>query len=426
MLHFSGIWADGINRVAGSAGRDGAPRAPVPYLLAAAVAALFSTPAMAELNDNLHPFVAVSFNHEDNLLRESDEQRAVQAASDNYRTATVGLIGEAQLGRQTFQLTAKTSRVTFDRFSQLNYTGKDGELLWNWFLGNHLSGRVGATYSQTLNSFTDFHEAERNLRTRQREYADGVWRFHPSWQLRAGAARDKYKYDLASQSYNTRQEDSVALGFDFLPSTGSTIGLQVGRLKSGYPTDELINGLSVANSYRQNEVKLRVNWVQSVVTQVLFLGGWVQRKHDASQSARDDSGINARLVGTWAPRERLHLGTSLWREYTAAEGTLINSALMVGQSVNATWDVASKVSLDASAKHEKRDFAPFAGVASVSLPSSAYQDTLRNLSTGVTYRPIPTIALNLNVFRETRDGSLAANSTSYKANGVSFTASGQF
>lgn len=409
------------------AARAGRRPQPGLRLVAALVAGLSSGSALAELNDNIHPFAAISYNHENNLLRASDEQRALEPTGDDYRTLTGGLLGEAQVGRQLFEVSAKVSRVTFDRFSQLDYNGKDASAVWTWALGNHLNGHVGATYNQTLGSFLDFHEAERNLRIRRRVYADGIWRFHPSWQVRGGAARDTFSYDLQQQNFNSREEKSVMVGFDYLPTTASTVGLQLRRLKSGYPNGEQIGNVLLDNGYTQDEAKININWRHSAVTQVGFLGGWVQRKHNL-QRERDDSGINARLIGEWAVRERLRLTAALWREYTAAEGSLINSALMTGQSVSGIWDVTSKIALDASLKHEKRDFSPFSSVPGLlpQLPASAYTDTIGTASAGVTYRPLPRVSLNLNVFREKRDGSVAAGSNSYRANGVSFSASGQF
>lgn len=396
-------------------------------LMAALVAGMASGSALAELNDNIHPFAAVSYNHESNLLRADDAQRALEPTGDNYRTLTGGILAEGQVGRQLFEVSAKLSRVTFDRFSQLDYNGKDASAVWTWFLANHLSGHVGATYNQSLGSFLDFHEAERNIRVRRRVYVDGTWRFHPSWQVRGGLTRDTSSYDLSQQNFNSSEQDVYMVGFDYLPSTASTIGVQLRHLKSGYPNGERIGSALIDNGYEQNEAKININWRHSAVTQVGFLGGWVQRKHNV-QRERDDSGLNARLVGEWALRERLRLTGALWREYTAAEGSLINSALMTGESISGIWDVTSKIAVDASAKHEKRDFSPFSSIAGVlpDLPSSAYTDSIDTVSTGVTYRPLPRISLNLNVFREKRDGSFAAGSNSYRANGVSFSASGQF
>ena len=395
-------------------------------VLASALAALYSPAAFAELNDNLHPYVAISYNHENNLLRLGDAERDTQEASDTFRTVTAGLLADAQVGRQKFTAQAKVSRVNFDRFSELDYNGKDAFLTWEWVLGNHLSGRAGTAYSETLASFADFHEPLKNVRKKTTMFADGAWRFHPSWQVRAGAATDKYSYDLTQQSYNSRTEDSLTAGVDYLPTTGSSIGLQVRNLKSGYPHNEQLANVSLDNGYEQNELKLKVNWVQSAVTQVLFLGGWVQRKHETSKE-RDDTGINARLIGSWGVRERLHLTGMLWREYAAAEGSLINSALMTGASLGAVWDVAAKVSLDATVRSEKRDFKPFLGTAGAAvLPGSAYTDKTQYATAGVTYRPIQAISLNLTAFRESRSGSVAANSNSFKANGISFSASGIF
>jgi hypothetical protein len=44
----------------------------------------------------------------------------------------------------------------------------------------------------------------------------------------------------------------------------------------------------------------------------------------------------------------------------------------------------------------------------------------------VTYLPTPSIQLGLNAFRDTRKGAPVINTGSYRAKGVSFSASAQF
>lgn len=380
-------------------------------------------PAWAELSDTVHPFVRLGYSHDNNLLRLSDNEKSLYGGdgSDNFRDATAGVAIERPIGRQLLTGKASVSRVSYDFFEQFDYTGKQAELDLKWMIGNHLSGHVGGSYSQMLSGFTDFRSNERNLRTERRAYADGAWRFHPSWQLIGSYAESRFGYELEAQQPNNRLEKLSAAGFDYVASSGSTFGFQVRRLEGNYP-NQLAQGFD--NSYTQDEQKINVNWLVSGTTQVLFLGGFVQRKHN-TQSVRDDSGTNGRLIVNWAPRSRLTINSQLWREFIATEGLFINNALSKGALVKGTWEVTSKISWDAQAKYNKRDYTSFS-LTGTPTNSDDANDSTRTLSSNVTYRPRPNIELVLGAFRDRRSGSVLARTNSYNATGVSFNATAQF
>lgn len=399
-------------------------RSPQPSRLVAwalVTGTVLAAPAHAAFSDTIKPFVAVGYTHDDNLLRLEDGQQLEGSRSDNIRQAQVGFSFERPLGRQVFTGSAKVSKVSFDHFSQLDYTGQDYQGTWNWALGNHLTGHLGATYSQTIAPFSDFHSNERNLRKQKRTFYDMFWRFHPSWQAHAGYINDEYDYDLLSQRFNTRTEKATDAGVDFLSSTGSTVGVVARRLTGHYPYALQQGSLLQESGYTQDELKLKVLWRVSGVTEVQFLGGRVKRKHDLS-ATRDASGTNARLVGQWSPRERLRFSASAWREFTAVESSILNYALSKGANATAAWDLSSKVTLNANVRREKRDFT---GLLASTLPIN-YNDDTRAVGAGVTYAPTRTSQLSLQYTRDTRDPSNRFFSSGYRANSVAFNASIQF
>lgn len=399
-------------------------RVPQPSALVAWVLVTGTTltqPAYAAFSDTIKPFVAIGYTHDDNLLRLEDGQELEGGRSDNIRQAQAGFSFERPVGRQVFTGSAKVSRVSFDHFSQLDYTGQDYQGTWNWALGNHLSGHLGATYSQTIAPFSDFHSNERNLKKQKRGFGDIFWRFHPSWQVHAGYVNDEYDYDLLSQRFNTRTEKATDAGVDFLAGTGSSVGVVGRRLTGHYPYALEQGAVLQESGYTQDELKLKVVWRPSDLTQLQFLGGRVKRKHDLSAS-RDVSGTNARLTAQWNPRERLRFTAVAWREFTAVESSILNYALGKGVAATATWDLTAKISVDARLRREKRDFN---GLLASTLPIN-YEDDTRAIGAGVTYAPTRSSQLSVQYSRDTRDPSNRFFSSGYRANSVSFNASLQF
>lgn len=384
------------------------------------IGALFSLPAMAELSDTIHPFVAGGISYDDNLLRLDQNANPGVSLSDTYRSAVAGIILERPIGKQLLTGSAKVSRVTFSRFGELDYTGKDAALELDWSVAEHFSGKLGGKYSESLASFSEFHSAERNLRTDKKVYGTANWRFHPSWQVHGGHTKEEFRYDLASQAYNNRTEDTSEAGFDYLASTGSSIGLLARRLKGSYP-DTVFGNSVIDNGFVQDSINVNINWLVSGVTQVTFVGGHARRRHNAS-SLRDQSGNNGRLIANWIPRERLNLSAMVWREFGVAEGSLINSAVATGANVNGKWTLSPKIDLTSRIQDEKREFAPLAGAGNV----TGLTDRTRDFNFGVNYSPLRQVTLELNAFVAQRSGSIAAFTNSYHSKGIAFNATVKF
>ncbi len=393
---------------------------PTSLLLAGGAACCL--PASAAISDTISPFISTSYSYDDNLFRIDDKAPGFDGQrSDTSRQVQAGFLINRPIGRQLLTGQVKWSRVYFDHFDQLDYTGKDYLADLEWHIANHLEGHVGASYSQTLTPFSDLQSSDRNLRTIRREYVNGGWRFHPSWRVRGGFSRDKYTYDSIVQKISDRQEDATELGLDYLPASNSRIGIQLRHLKGTYPNRANLAAFGIEQGYEQDEVKANIYWRFSGVTQVQLLGGWVKRKNDLF-SGRDSSGANGRVTVYWAPLGKVRFTGSVWHEFAAVENSLITSSLNNGASLAAAWDISAKVRMDAQVRREKRDFSAASGLV---LPNDV-NDTTRTSSIGLTYAPRPNIQLGINAFQDTRKGAPIINTGSYRAKGASLSASIQF
>lgn len=380
-------------------------------------AVLPAVPAHAMLSDTIHPYLAVARSHDSNLFRLDDRAVIAQRGDDVTRTQ-FGVLVDMPLGRQRLTAHIKRSKVTFSRYTQLDYDGKDYAADLEWHIGNHLEGHVGATYAQTLTSFNDFHTAERNLRVQRRDYVDGAWRFHPSYRVRVAASRNKSTYDLPLQRYNNRTEDQLDAGFDYLPPSGSRFGVQASRIDGRYPNHRSMGGMLIDDSYTQHELKANVSWLFSATSQFQMLAGWAERKHSLF-TERDTSGLNGRATMQWSMLRKLTMSASAWREFAAVESNLINNSINKGASVNATWELTSKVAATAMVRREQRDFSTLEG----RLAAPNLRDTTRIATLGLSWAPTRSSQLSVHAFHEVRSGNA---STNYRANGAAVSASIQF
>jgi len=386
------------------------------------VTVICSTFSMPALSDTFQPFVRTGVEHDDNLFRREEGQSPGNGGdSDTARLLGGGTRFEMPVSRQLFSGIAEVVSVKFDRNRQLDHTRKNLRGDWHWFVARNFEGHVGGRYVQELPSFADFDSDQQNLRTNKLRYADGSWRFHSSWRLHAGYVKDEYTYNLPSQRASARTEDAVLSGADYLARSGSTFGLQMRRLKGTYPFRSSFGDADLfANGYVQDEVKINVLWLATGRTQVLFLGGWVQRKQ-RSDAERAKSGTNARLIVNWAPTGHIKLLGQAWREFSAIDGALVDSALNQGGSAAVTWDFSEKIQGIVDLKHEQRIFSPFGG-SSMPVASTSPSDSSKTQSVGLIYKPLRSVTLKATAFRAERVGSATAGTRSSKANGATFSA----
>ena len=379
--------------------------------------------AYAGPSDAFHVYGGLSYMYDDNLFRLADDQPANDnQRSDSSQQTTIGAFFDKTYGRQRVQLQAKRSKVTFSHFDQLNYSGKDYMATLNWALAHHLDGTLGATYNQGLAPYSDFRSRERNLRTQKRAFFDGGWRFHPSGRVRTSVSTDKYTYELPIQQINNRTDTTTEVEVDYLPASGSTIGLQARRFAGRYQYPAIFNGVRVINDFNQDELKVRANWAVTKITNLELLAGYARRDNITGSNLGGESGFNGRLTLMMAPRARLFVGAAVWREFSPIESTTVTYALSTGASVYGTWDYSSKIRIEARAQAERRAYHE----RLARLVSDDLSDRVKRASLIASWKARPTILFSAGLAREQRKGSIVLGNGSYTDNTVTVSASAQF
>lgn len=389
------------------------------HTLALLVGALFAVPAFAQQDEGFHPYAGIGWGHDSNLLRVPENQPAFDnTRGDSWKQGEAGFYYDHTWSRQRVVLQGRVTRLDFDHFKQLDYTGKDLEGTWYWQLGNHFSGRVGSVFDETLAPYTDFFSDQRNLRTHRRNFFDGAWRFHPSWQAKTAFSKDSWTYELNSQRFNNRDEYVSELEGDYLPSSGSTIGLVYRHINGRYPNGFPVGFFIVNNDYKQDELKARVDWLLTGTTTLQGLVGYARR--DQPSFGGTTKGANGRLSLLYTPRGKVTYTVSVWRDFAPLESTIVSTTLNKGASVGATWTASSKVKVEALATYERRAFDPR---ATANLQGSDLRDSLRTASLNAVWQVTRKIQLSSGVVHQSRSGSAVLGLGSFKSNMVTLNAS---
>lgn len=396
--------------------------APRVIALAVLLALAAARPAAAAPDDGLQFIGGLGYFDDDNLFRLPRGHAGYQGQkSDSARYATAGLLFDKTYGRQKIYLQGKASKVKFNHFEQLDYTGKDVLGLLNWQLGNRFDGSAGASYEQTLAAYTDFRSQERNLREHRRAHADGGWRPHPSWRLRAGAARDKYTYEQTRQQLNDRTEDMVEAGFDYQPASGSTAGLVLRRIEGDYAVPRFARGARLNDDFTQDELKAKIHWKLTGMSSLQVLAGYARRRHD-SAAQRDASGFNGRATLSLHPRQKLRVNAAAWREFSPVESELVSYSTNSGASAGASWEATARLRIEGALSRERRRY----DAAGLVPGAFSVSDTLSQASLGATWSLKPAVQLNAALAHQRRTGADFMGNGSFRANTFSLTATARF
>jgi len=392
--------------------------------LALLVCVAASVPVRAGPGDGLQVVASLAYGHDDNLLRVPDGSPGFDnTRSDSWWTREAGLVFDQTWGRQRIAAVARLSRTDFDHFRELDYNGKDLRADWYWQLGNRLQGKAGTSYQQVLAPYTDFLSSERNLRKTRSSYADGSWRFHAAWQVRAGFQRDKYEYDAFSQRFNNRTEETPELELDYLARSDSTVGLVARRVKGKYPYLRPVGPFNLNNDFTQNELKLRVKWNAGGATIVEALAGHTRRRQP-SFGEGSTSGLTGKVKGTWQPHGKMTYTAAVWRDFAPLESTIVSYTLNKGASAGAQWDASGKIRVNADVVAERRNYNARNTVPAV--PGDALRDSLRTASLRATWSPRPSVQVAAGYVHQARSGAAALGTGSFTSNSVTLSASAQF
>lgn len=392
---------------------------PLTLLLLSAFAAI---PAGAGPSDALHIYGGVAYGHDDNLLRVPEGQPGFDnQLADSWWTREGGLIFDKTYSRQRITLIGKLSKTSFDHFKQLDYDGKDLQANWAWQLGNHLEGRIGTSYQQVLAPYTDFSSSERNLRKTRTQYAEGAWRFHSAWRARVGYQQDKYTYEAVSNRFNNRTEDAYEFEVDYLPRSGSTVGLVARRVEGKYPFPRPITATTFNDSFTQDELKARVKWLATGSTTIDALVGYTRREQ-ASFGTGKTSGVAGRINAIYQPRGKMTYKASVWRDFAPLESTVVSYTLNKGASIGAQWDATAKITVNADAIVERRNYA----ARQASAGYDDLSDSIRTAQLRATWQLRPTIQVQAGLAHQQRSGNATLGSGSFKSNSVTLNANAQF
>lgn len=375
------------------------------FLLSIVLAILLqgiSLSAIAASGDTFSPYVFASMTHDSNLLR-LDKSASSTNTSDSVRQMGVGMNVDWKVARQQILLTAAINDNRFNRYSMLNYQGRDLQARWNWQLDNHISGDLGCTDNLSIGSFAYQQRLVSNQRSWQRCFYDGQWSFHPSWQVGIGASKNKLSYhDIILRTLN-REDDVWETTLQYLSSATGKVGVKLRETNGHYPNQAVDFVSMLDNGYHQREILATAELNFSGHSLLQGQAGTVQRKHDHF-SIRDYDDINARGTYSWLPAAGVRLNVSAWHEIWAYDDLTTSYSLNRGMSLEPSWTATSTITVSGKIQREHRDFLGNPGILVLTTQRKDIEVT-SNIT--VSYQPTRNYSFNVSVGNDKRDSNLS-------------------
>jgi exopolysaccharide biosynthesis operon protein EpsL len=359
--------------------------------------------ALAQTDDVLRPYVATAFSFDDNVLGLPGPEVAAlltgsRKMTDVSHSNQAGLKLQKMLGRQFILADIGASDIRYERYSQLNYQGRNLTAEWRWVLGSHLEGKIATSYIRSLTPFDDFLSIERRLRTERRQDTEFRYRFHPRWRIRGAVGAYDTEYETAGFTSGTRDEVAREAGLDFVTPEGNFVGLSARRLSGANPAPLSAGGAILRSGFKQEDIRLRVDWRAGGKTRVTFAGGPLSRSYQ-SLGTKDFRGINARLNLDWSITGKSSISGAAWREVSNVDDLSIAYALSKGVSLGPRWSISSKLDTDLQLRLEIRDFR----ASQVFAQAAGYGDTLRSAIWSVNYAYDPHWVVRMSTFRTLKE-----------------------
>ena len=380
-------------------------------LMGLALGVLLALPAQAKEGDTFRPFVSYTRYYDSNLFRlDKDGTTAVvenegpilvtkESASDQYGVLSAGLNVDWKPGRQRITASAIKNLVRFSRYTSLDYDGSDYQLKWNWQLGNRWSGLLGATETVTQTSFTDWYafQAINNQVTRDNQFANADWQFHPRWHVGLGAAADKSTNSTLQQAPSDYENTSVTATLGYTTPKGSKLRGQLRRVDGEYPNRDPAN---LDRLYTQTEYNLLGDW--NVTGKLIARGklGYVQRKN-STISQRDFSGLAGRLSADYYPTGKTILNWAIYREIANSDDVNATYRLNTGTSLGVAWLATSKITLRANTSFENRSFEGDTGGGGIQRDEDILSGSL-----SLSYTPVRMATIDLGLQAGRRDSNI--------------------
>ena len=379
----------------------------------------FSLASSAEGIIDIKPYASTNVGYDDNVFRFSSPEQAKAMlgstnSSDTVKQVDLGMAVNLRLSRQLVSIATSINESTYNRFQNLNNTGRSNSLRWSWRLGDDVYGELSASKSEAVAGFNETRSTTKNLRTSSRQLASINWMLRPDWTLNLSREHVNLENGLVSSNILDREDDIYESGIHYSNQLGTQLGLSYRIADSIYPNRTGFTQLIFGNESTQKDIIVNAAWLPSGKTRISTRVSYVSLDRKDS-SERNFNGFSQR----WNLDESLTGKTSInltaYQEVSPVDDVLSTYVKAKGLGINPIWNATGKLTVRSGFGYEERTYL---GSAGLSLNNTERYDESKLLNLSLIYTPTLKSLVQLQYQGEKRTSN--SDNVGYQFNNINF------
>jgi exopolysaccharide biosynthesis operon protein EpsL len=341
------------------------------------------------------------------------------AVSDRITTFFAGLRVDQPYAQQRLLLDVTTTAYRYERLSYLDFDALNYSGLWAWRLGRRWNGTIGAERAESLVNYSEFGDpTQRNVLTRQREFASAEHWLGGGWHVRGGLERLQQKYSVPFPQRGNYEAGGADAGVEYVARSSSTAALKFRALDGQFdrPLDPVAR---LDDGFKRIESELSLLWVATARSTLDLRAGWLAYRSNHF-AERDFSGPVGAATYRWAPAARLDVTLRASRALEPWADQNASYRAVDRRGLGARWQIAARTALRFAFDRQDADYRnPLPGFT-----GAARFDALRSGLIGLEWRAWRNVVLDASLQRQRQSSNEPA--AQFEGRVASISASARF
>lgn len=310
--------------------------------------------------DPIQFFIADRYLYDDNLFRvpdgllESDPSILPPESLEDYvNRASAGLRLRLDASRQVFHADLRIDDVRYDRNDDLNYTGGNAQVAWDWQAGSNWSGKLNGQYDRSQASLANYRFFNKDIVDTALYGLEVRYAIGSRWRLLAAGAGADTDHSAQLRSVENFESVTGRGGLEYETPAGNLFALEYRYTDADFPVAESLAG--APRGYTERVPGVRMEYAFTEITQLRARAGYLERDYQDPTSG-DYSGEIWDVVLHWAPRSKLYVDFKAWHELKAYADAESDYFVADGGSITPTWEPTTKITVAAAFSYEKQDY----------------------------------------------------------------------
>jgi len=359
--------------------------------------------------DTLSVYARDQYSYETNLYRLPANVNIASVVGpratgeDHINSASLGLDGQWNVGRQILGLDLRADDNRFTRNGNLDNTSGNDKFLWDWRVGDQFSGEAGAYYYSALASFVNSDTYTKNLISSDGYYGTARYQVGPRWAVYAGLLESQVDLTAEASKSNNNRSKIVQLGTELTIGPSSSVGWEYRFTDLAFPHTDLINGSGALTDYKEDLGRFLLKYAISDKTSLDANAGYLKRDY-VNSNIPSFSGDVWHIALQWLPTDRTQLLIEGWRHLQVYLTAQTEYFVSKGISLSPVWTHSEKLNIAAVLSHDNQNYAD-SGLGIVGIQNR--RDTVTAGQVAVTYAPFKAVTLTFSYRHELRNSNEA-------------------